>query len=324
MKRFMLIIPLLILLCSCKFSTESELMKDSQPSETSFISVPSSHPEKSSTLISSVDSSPNTEAKKEFDPWISTDEPELSPIYDLFWNEKGIQTSFLYVTDSDGNPIPNLMCYFLDADIGSITYSMPCGLIPQIWLREPFDNGQETLSTQILLINPNTDGTEQHQQYDIELDLTGRRAYHIIWDMETPNSYVQNSEKGITISLKYEDGTPAAGVFVYINPRYPLASNEDRNPAAGYTIMPGEIPNGMIGNTLASFEMGRYSDPQGNVHFQLDPSCNTNGIYYGLDIYEASFFIRREDFHPWRIEVSGMDENGSFQRKIETVLTSDS
>lgn len=270
-------------------------------------------------------SAPSSAAEpiNESEPWVSMDEPELSPIYNLFWNEKGIQTSFLYVTDSEGNPISNLMCYFLDADIGSITYSMPCGLIPQIWLRS-FSNGQETLSTQILLINPNTDGKEQHQQYDIELDLTGRRAYHIIWDMEKPDSYAQNSEKGVTLSLKYEDGTPAAGVFAYIRPMYPLGSNGDRNPGFGSDFMPGEIPNGMIGDSSVSFEMGRYSDAQGNVYFQLDPYCSTNGVYYGLDIYEASFFIYRKNFPHQRIEVSGIDENGSFQRKIEAVLTSGS
>ncbi len=303
MKYFVLTV-ISLLLCSYGNPVKDSPLPDPSPiSQTASLSTPSSNVEP--------------------EPWVSMDEPELSPIYNLFWNEKGIQTSFLYATDSEGNPIPNLMCYFLDADIGSITYSMPCGLIPQIWLRS-FGSGQETLSTQILLINPNTDGKEQHQQYDIELDLTGRKAYHIIWDMEKPDSYAQNSEKGVTISLKYEDGTPAAGVFAYIRPMYPLDSNIDRNLGIGSTIMPGEIPNGMVGNSSASFEMGRYSDAQGNVYFQLDPFCSTKGIYYSLDIYEASFFTYRKNLHPWRIEVSGMDENGSFQRNIETVLTSGS
>jgi|InofroStandDraft_1065614.scaffolds.fasta_scaffold31329_1 hypothetical protein len=257
-------------------------------------------------------------SKNEFSQWVSLDTPEFSPVCSFFEEKTDLQVSYLYVTDSQGEPVSNVMCYFPY----EVSYSMPSGLIPMVWVRKPESNPMK-----LALANPNTDGKTMFQWYEnVELDMTGKQAYHLIWDMESPDEYAQTSEESITVSLKFEDETPASGLFAYLGLIIPEAlreADEETNPSFGYVPSPEEIPNGIIGaeGYKDSMDRGRYADAEGNLCFALDISgCDKKRTYLQLRIYEnAEGQTVSTDFHP-RLEIPLYDEDGVLRRSIEVTV----
>lgn len=306
-------------------SSEKQIESVSESSFSSDGSASSTALNSTDESVASVASSSSSEMiqdvpsqEKEFSQWESLDNPDFSAVSSFFEEKTDLPVSYLYVTDPQGEPVPNVMCYFPY----DLSYSMPCGLIPMVWLRKPESNPMR-----LALANPNADGKTMYQWYEnVEMDMTGKQAYHLIWDMGSPDEYAQNSESSITVSLKYEDGTPASGLFAYLGLIIPEAlreGDEETNPSFGYAPLPDELPNGTIGaeGYKDSMSRGRYADAEGNLCFELDvDGCDKKRTYLQLRIYEnAEGQTVSTDFHP-RLEVPLYDEDGALRRSIEVTV----
>ena len=118
---------------------------------------------------------------------------------------------YLYVTDSKGNPVPNLNCYTRsnwESGLQGAEHlrgtSMESGLLPVVL---SFREAEKNLA-ELVLVNPNS---EETLLVEMNLKETGwRYALHIIWEQGIPNQ----AEDCIEISVLFPDGTPVSGAVV--------------------------------------------------------------------------------------------------------------
>lgn len=262
---------------------------------------------------------------REVGQWVTlSEEPELEEISRMLAEKTDKPISYLYITDAQGWPVSNVMCYLADENFA--TYSMPCGLIPIPWIRE---GSPETNPTKLALANPNMDDTQPLQWVEAEIDLTGQRAYHLVWEGESPDEYAQKAENGVSVSLKYADGTPAAGLSAYLGITIPshLQTEEDEggNPQIGVEIPAGKIPNPVVGayGFRELLDVYRYADDEGRLHFTADVKGGDERLYYRMNIKEHALFGRVFSYSGFqqRAEVPLFDENGGQRHSIEIVLS---
>ena len=204
---FSLLLSLAVLAgCTRMPDTPSSEMPSIENVKTPVSSLPSStQPPESS-------SSSEPRPFREVGQWVTlSEEPELEEVRRMLAEKTDKPISYLYITDSQGYPVSNVMCYLEDESFAD--YSMPCGLVPIPWIRE---GAPATNPMKIALANPNMDDTQPLQWVEAEMDLTGQRAYHLVWEGESPDEYAQKAENGVSVSLKYADGTPAAGLSAYL------------------------------------------------------------------------------------------------------------
>lgn len=317
---FSLLLSLAVLAgCTRMPDTPSSEMPSIENVKTPVSSLPSStQPPESS-------SSSEPRPFREVGQWVTlSEEPELEEVRRMLAEKTDKPISYLYITDSQGYPVSNVMCYLEDESFAD--YSMPCGLVPIPWIRE---GAPATNPMKIALANPNMDDTQPLQWVEAEMDLTGQRAYHLVWEGESPDEYAQKAENGVSVSLKYADGTPAAGLSAYLGFMIPshLRTEEDEggNPQIGVFIPPGQIPNPVVGayGFQEVLDVYRYADDEGRLHFTADVKGGDERLHYRMNIEEHALFGRvfsYRGFHQ-RAEVPIFDENGDQRHSIEIVLS---
>ena len=319
---FSLLLSLAVLAgCTRPLDTPSSEMPSIESTETPVSSVASS----SQPLVQESSSSSEPRPFREVGQWVTlSEEPELEEVRRMLAEKTDKPISYLYITDSQGYPVSNVMCYLEDESFAD--YSMPCGLVPIPWIRE---GAPATNPMKIALANPNMDDTQPLQWVEAEMDLTGQRAYHLVWEGESPDEYAQKAENGVSVSLKYADGTPAAGLSAYLGFMIPshLRTEEDEggNPQIGVEIPAGQIPNPVVGayGFRGILDVYRYADDEGKLHFTADVKGGDQRLYYRMDLEEHALFGRvfsHSNFHPY-MEVPVFDENGDQRHSLEVVLS---
>jgi hypothetical protein len=243
------------------------------------------------------------------------DHPDLVPAYQHYLKYAPYSTAFLYITTPQGDPVSNIMC---DIEGQCVTYSMPCGLVPVLFVLE---NGLYAAPQQVALINPNA-GEEIYERCIAELDPTAQKAYHLIWNGEPPDEYAKKADNYVTVSMKYEDGTPASGMFSFLC-LIDTDPNFEGYPNTGTVVPPGGIPDGLIGTNgfRVAIERGRYADAEGNLHFVVGNSWKRGAetMHLSIDTYEIAFYLPGHGYHT--PSIPAYDENGELLHSFEAVLT---
>ncbi len=132
---------------------------------------------------------------------------------------------YLYITDPEGNPVPNLNCYTdanWEAGLRGTDHlrgtSMEGGLLPVVLSFREAERG----TAELTLVDPNS-GEALSVEADL-LELGWRYALHVIWDKAMPGPVAD----GIEVSVLLPDGAPAVGAIVELRGAFRFADQEGK------------------------------------------------------------------------------------------------